>query len=72
MKTAQGEMPSRDPVVEELLHIYMDLQLMHNALLQEAAMADYAQPAIEASTGVSMAIVRVISSLKVRGYEFPD
>jgi hypothetical protein len=72
MKTAEGEMPKSDPVIEELLHIYMDLQLRHHVLLEEASLAANAEPAIHAATGVAMSIVRVMSSLQARGYTFPE
>lgn len=61
-----------DPVIDELLHLYMDFQLRHQALLQEASLAADPGPSVEAATGVAMCIVRVMSSLNARGYEFPD
>ena len=73
MKTVEGGMnQGSDPVVEELLRIYMDFHIMHDSLLQQAALAQNADPLVEAATGVAQCIVRVMSSLYARGYEFPN
>lgn len=73
METANREMyPEDDPVTAELLHLYMDFQIRHQALLQEAALAENSGPAVEAATGVAMCIVRVMAALYARGYEFPE